>query len=105
MAGPVGGWQFQADWRMGNGWELQQKPRYIGLALYGFDMGDDRREKDYEALHGAQNDGLYARGGKVFAFAGAVGQQLSLLPKLDFRYQWATGVSYHTAYYLSLIHI
>jgi len=99
MAGPVGGWQFQADWRMGNGWELQQKPRYIGLALYGFDMGDDRREKDYVALLGAQNDGLYARGGMVFAFAGAVGQQLSLLPKLDFRYQWATGVSYHTAYY------
>lgn len=99
MAGQVGGWQLQADWRLGDGWD--PKPRYVGLALYGFDMGDDRREREYAALHGTQNDGLYAKGGKVLAFAGLVGQQLSLLPKLDFRYQWATGVSYHTAYYNS----
>jgi hypothetical protein len=102
MAGKSVGWQFQADWKLSEDQKWNPKSRYVGMTLYGFDMGDARRQTAYLDTYGINNDGLYARGGKVIALAGVAGQMLSISPKWDFQYQWATGVSYHTAFYDSV---
>lgn len=102
MAGKSMGWQLQSDWQLSADSKANHKPRYVGLTLYGFDMGDARRASAYRDTFGPNNDGLYAKGGKAIAFAGVVGQAIPLNRKWDFHYQWATGVSYHTAYFDSV---
>ena len=99
MAGNVGGWQMQFDRRLNEDPSKHLSPRFVGLTLYGFDMGDARRASAYRDTFGPNNDGLYAKGGKVIAVSGVVGQAIQLNQKWDFHYQWATGVSYHTAYF------
>ncbi|MFM6953093.1 MAG: acyloxyacyl hydrolase [Bacteroidota bacterium] len=102
MAGRVGGWQLQSEWKLSADPRAALKPRYVGLLVYGFDMGDAHRKTAYSDSLGPVNDGLYARGGQVFSFGGLVGQDVHLSPHLNFRYQWSTGVSYHTEFFDSV---
>ena len=117
MAGPVAGFQVETHWllRNQNGIPPQQIPaeeqslrlvesrrqRFVGLGVNGFDMGDRyRREYWLQQLDSQGNRSeTYAQGGRVFSAMMIFGEQRKLTARWKFRYQWATGFSYHTQYF------
>jgi hypothetical protein len=99
MAGSVGGVQGEMRWFLSESQVVDARKRFVGCALYGFDMGDGRREREFEAKYGEGKLGDYALGGQAYSVIGIVGEQISMGRGWQFRYQWGTGVSWNTKYF------
>jgi hypothetical protein len=118
MAGPIWGIQAEASWYLSeidsgvgqsSQWnELEnvrsKRHRFVGLGINGFDMGDANRKAQWQVSHDSGNlsaDG-YAKGGQVYSALMTWGEHVTISHRLKFRYQWGTGISYHTQYFSKL---
>lgn len=99
MAGVVGGVQGEMRWFLQEKASGDARNGYVGCALYGFDMGDGRRKREFEEKNIIGAEGSYAQGGQVFSAIGFVGEQIPLGRGWQFKYQWGTGVSWNTKYF------
>lgn len=119
MAGPIRGLQAEASWYLsekvsGIGQSFQwnesenvrsKRHRFVGLGINGFDMGDAARKAKWQASQDSGNLSAegYAKGGQVYSALMIWGEHVTISNRLKFRYQWGTGLSYHTQYFSKLV--